>query len=39
MQCTHIRVENFRNIKEADVSFTDGVNLLVGCVVRYAWRH
>ena len=30
MQCTHIRVENFRNIKEADVSFTDGVNLLVG---------
>ena len=30
MQCKRIRVENFRNIKEADVSFCDGVNLLVG---------
>ncbi len=30
MQCKRIRVKNFRNIKEADVSFCDGVNLLVG---------
>lgn len=30
MQCNRIRVENFRNIAEASVSFTDGVNLLVG---------
>jgi DNA replication and repair protein RecF len=30
MQCNRIRVENFRNIKEADVTFTPGVNLLLG---------
>lgn len=30
MQCKRIRVQGFRNIKEADVTFCNGVNLLVG---------
>ena len=30
MLCNRIRVRNFRNIAEADVSFTEGVNILAG---------
>ena len=30
MYCKRTAVKNFRNIKEADVSFSDGVNILVG---------
>ena len=30
MICNHISVRNFRNIREADVSFSDGVNILHG---------
>lgn len=30
MICKRIQIKNFRNIKEADVAFSDGVNLLVG---------
>ncbi len=30
MFCNHIKVTNFRNIGEATVSFSEGVNLLVG---------
>lgn len=30
MICRNIHVENFRNIKEADVEFTPGVNILLG---------
>ena len=30
MQCKNIQVENFRNIEEASVAFSPGVNLLLG---------
>jgi DNA replication and repair protein RecF len=30
MQCNRIRVRNFRNIEEADVTFHEGVNVLFG---------
>ena len=30
MHCKKIRVRSFRNIEEAEVSFSDGVNILVG---------
>lgn len=30
MICDRIRIENFRNIESADVSFSDGVNVLFG---------
>lgn len=30
MQCKNIQVENFRNIEEASVVFSPGVNLLLG---------
>lgn len=30
MLCKNIYVENFRNIEQADVSFCDGVNVLIG---------
>ena len=30
MECNAIRIRNFRNIKEADIAFDDGVNILTG---------
>ena len=30
MICQRIKIKNFRNVEEADVSFSEGVNLLVG---------
>ena len=30
MYCKKIKVQNFRNIENAEVSFCDGVNILVG---------
>ena len=30
MECNRIRIKNFRNIEEADVTFDPGVNILIG---------
>ena len=30
MECNRIKIRNFRNIEEADVSFESGVNILTG---------
>ena len=30
MKCNRIRIKEFRNIREADVEFGDGVNILAG---------
>ena len=37
MECNRIKIQNFRNIEEADITFDPGVNILYGNNAQGKW--